>query len=110
MWYVGAMFQGTWFSKLLVLFASAFVSASILAPAQQLSDGTVYAGQPGATGFNGDNGKTTSAELSSPAGLAFDSKGNLYIADTGNNRIRKVAAGTGIITTFAGEAPSLKTV
>lgn len=41
-------------------------------------------------GFSGDGGPAASASLISPAGLAFDSAGNLYIADTGNNRIRKL--------------------
>ncbi|MGH9614869.1 MAG: hypothetical protein ACRD4P_17540, partial [Bryobacteraceae bacterium] len=96
------MFQGTWSSKLLIAFALAILSASMLAPAQQLSDGTVYAGKPRVRGFDGDDGQATSAELFGPTGLAFDSKGNLYIADTSNDRIRKVAADTGLITTFAG--------
>lgn len=55
----------------------------------------------GTVGFGGDNGPATSAELAGPEGLAFDDKGNLYIADTSNNRIRKVDP-NGIITTFAG--------
>jgi uncharacterized protein (TIGR03437 family) len=54
----------------------------------------------GATGFSGDNGPATSAELNFPAGVAVDSAGNLYIADTDNNRIRKVS--NGVITTVAG--------
>lgn len=53
-------------------------------------------------GFSGDGGPATSAELSRPSGVAVDDKGNLYIADTGNNRVRMVAAGTGIIGTLAG--------
>jgi trimeric autotransporter adhesin len=56
----------------------------------------------GTAGFTGDGAAATSAELDAPAGLAFDSAGNLYIADVFNNRIRKVAAGTGVITTYAG--------
>jgi hypothetical protein len=56
----------------------------------------------GTAGFGGDSGSATSAELYSPVGIALDSSGNLYVADTGNERIRKVAAGTGIITTVAG--------
>jgi uncharacterized protein (TIGR03437 family) len=54
----------------------------------------------GTAGFTGDNGSATSAELSNPIGVAVDSSGNLYIADSGNNVVRKVANGT--ITTFAG--------
>ena len=52
-------------------------------------------------GYSGDGGPATSAKLNVPAGLAVDSSGNLYIADTGNSAIRKVTAGTGIITTLA---------
>ena len=62
---------------------------------------TVVAGT-GTQGFAGDNGPATAAELDSPQGLALDSDGNLYIADTNNHRIRRVAAGTGVITTVAG--------
>lgn len=51
-------------------------------------------------GYSGDGGRATQADLSSPCGLAVDSKGNFYIADNGNSRIRQVAAG--IINTVAG--------
>lgn len=55
----------------------------------------------GGTG-TGDGGQATNAQitLSSPAGLATDGTGNLYIADTGNSRVRKVSP-NGIITTVA---------
>jgi uncharacterized repeat protein (TIGR01451 family) len=62
---------------------------------------TTVAGN-GTAGYAGDNGPATSAELNGPAGVAVDSAGNIYIADTSNNVVRKVAAGTGIITTVAG--------
>ena len=55
----------------------------------------------GTAGFAGDAASATSAQLNSPLGVAIDSSGNLYIADTGNHRIRKVTSG-GIISTFAG--------
>jgi len=55
----------------------------------------------GYAGFFGDGGPATKAMLKNPAAISFDSKGNLYIADMGNNRIRKVDK-KGIITTFAG--------
>jgi sugar lactone lactonase YvrE len=49
----------------------------------------------------GDGGKATDASLSTPFGLALDSNGNLFIADSGNNRVRKVTPG-GVISTVAG--------
>jgi serine/threonine protein kinase, bacterial len=55
----------------------------------------------GSAGFFGDDGPATKAMLKNPAAISFDSKGNLYIADMGSNRIRKVDT-QGIITTFAG--------
>jgi sugar lactone lactonase YvrE len=55
----------------------------------------------GSGGFSGDGGRATRAELSQPAGVAVDAKGNVYIADTRNQRVRKVTPG-GTITTIAG--------
>jgi sugar lactone lactonase YvrE len=67
---------------------------------------TTVAGTPNLTTFDptniGDNGPATHASIDIPAAIALDSAGNLYIADSGNNRIRKVTAATGIITTAAG--------
>ena len=74
---------------------------------------TTFAGTPGTSGYGGDGGGATGAFLSLPAGLAFDKAGNLYIADTGNNVIRKVAPSTGTtsgtITTYAGSFANGKT-
>ena len=53
-------------------------------------------------GFSGDDGPATEARLTAPLGLFVDSSGNIFIADTLNNRIRKVDGMTGIITTVAG--------
>lgn len=63
---------------------------------------TTVAGTGGAAGFSGDGGPATSARLSSPSALALDAAGNLFIADSGNHRIRRVTAATGIIITVAG--------
>ncbi len=63
---------------------------------------TTIAGN-GVAGYSGDNGLATSAKLNDPSlGIAFDHAGNFYIADDGNNVIRKVTVATGIITTVAG--------
>jgi sugar lactone lactonase YvrE len=56
----------------------------------------------GVQGFGGDGGTATAAELDSPAGLAIDVAGDLFIADSHNHRVREVAAATGFITTIAG--------
>jgi RHS repeat-associated protein len=55
----------------------------------------------GGGGFSGDNGPAADAALHRPQALATDGRGNLYIADTGNNRVRKVGT-DGRITTLAG--------
>jgi hypothetical protein len=60
---------------------------------------TTVAGD-GEQGYSGDGGTATDAQLDSPAGVAVDTKGNLYIADTHNHCIREVSGGT--ITTIAG--------
>src|SRR5436190_10804872 len=56
----------------------------------------------GVAGFGGDNGLATAARLRAPTRLALDAAGNLYIADSANNVVRKVTAATGVITRFAG--------
>jgi len=56
----------------------------------------------GNAGYDGDGGVATVADLNFPVATVLDASGNLYIADSYNNRVRKVAAGTGVITTVAG--------
>lgn len=56
----------------------------------------------GVIGFTGDGGFAVNAQLYEPGSVAVDGFGNLYVADSRNNRIRKVAIDTGIITTVAG--------
>jgi trimeric autotransporter adhesin len=53
-------------------------------------------------GFRGDGGPADSAQLNAPYGIALDRDGNLYIADLGNSRVRKVSASDGTIRTVAG--------
>jgi class 3 adenylate cyclase len=66
------------------------------------ADGTVttIAGT-GHAGFSGDRGPATSADLDAPQSIAIDSAGDIYIADSQNNRVRRVDP-QGIITTIAG--------
>ncbi len=78
-----------------------FIADTLNECIREVSNGviTTVAGN-GNDGFVGDGGPATSAEMFNPAGVAADSSGNLYIADTGNNRVRKVS--NGVITTVAG--------
>ena len=56
----------------------------------------------GTVGYNGDDILATAANLYSPTKVVFDASGNMYISDSGNHRIRKVTASTGMISTVAG--------
>jgi uncharacterized protein (TIGR03437 family) len=78
-----------------------YIADSANARVRKVSNGviTTVAGT-GALGFGGDGGPATSAQLYEPTGVAVDSAGNLFIADWGNQRIRKVSGG--VITTVAG--------
>ncbi len=66
---------------------------------------TIVAGT-GRHDYSGDGQRATAATLNFPRGLAVDPGGNLYIADSENNRIRKVNAADGIISTVAGSGPT----
>jgi sugar lactone lactonase YvrE len=58
----------------------------------------------GASGFSGDGGLATSAALRQPRGLVVDADGNVFVADHDNDRVRRIDAASGVITTFAGGA------
>ena len=89
-YYVALATHGNWSSA-----NSAQVASNACIASMNLVAGTT-------AGFGGDTGQATSALLNTPGGVAVDSSGNVFIADTTNNRIRKVTASTGIITTIAG--------
>jgi hypothetical protein len=69
-------------------------------PVGQMIPGIIstFAGTAGTSGNTGDGGAASAALLNTPTREAFDSSGNLYISDTANNTIRKIAATTGTIT------------
>src|SRR5260370_4722757 len=56
----------------------------------------------GASGYSGDGGLAINADFNQPSSIVLDAADNLYISDTLNNRVRRVDAKTGIITTYAG--------
>ncbi len=81
-----------------------FYSDQATSQVYSISNGTTAAvAGTGKTGFGGDNGAGTSAQLSNPNGVWVDGSGALWIADTGNQRVRKVD--NGAITTVAGTGP-----
>jgi DNA-binding beta-propeller fold protein YncE len=69
---------------------------------------TTLAGD-GNPGFKGDDRSAVLSQLRQPHSIAFDSRGNLLICDTGNSRLRLVSRETGIITTASGTGESIAT-
>jgi streptogramin lyase len=63
---------------------------------------TTVAGEGGKSGDDGDGGPASAAHLQGPKGIVFDANWNLLVADSGNDRIRRIDAATGVITTIAG--------
>ncbi|HEY4179288.1 MAG TPA: DUF4215 domain-containing protein [Kofleriaceae bacterium] len=64
---------------------------------------TTIAGTPAQRGFSGDGGPATAAQLYEPHAITRCASGDLFIADTGNHRVRRIAAGTNTITTVLGD-------
>src|SRR5215469_13563914 len=84
--------------KVAILGALVFLASGCFGQAPTYKISTVAG--TGTSGFSGDGGAATGAQLSGPISLAVDGSGNLYIADESNQRIRKISNGT--ITTVAG--------
>jgi sugar lactone lactonase YvrE len=72
---------------------------------------TTVAGTPGAKGSSGDTGPATQARFSTPRGIVLDAHGNLFIVDSGNNRVRLVTARVvgGVAQPFDGSASEIIT-
>lgn len=101
---VGAQLEGPVDVKLAPDGTVYFVDSEACVVYKIASDGslTVVAGAAGNCGFAGDGNAATSAQLNYPEAIAFDSTGNLFIADSGNYVVRKVDT-TGKISTIAGQ-------
>lgn len=81
-----------------------YISAPFSHVIWRLEAGTqeIYAGVENSAAFTGDGGPATAARFNVPNGLAVDAAGNLFVADTANQRVRRIDAATRIITTIAG--------
>jgi uncharacterized protein (TIGR03437 family) len=88
--------------RVLVASGKIYIADGVNQRIRMISAGTIttIAGD-GTAGYTGDAAAATKAELNDPTGMAFDSAGNLYIADASNNVIRMVST-SGIISTIAG--------
>ena len=78
--------------SLFAVFAQVNDAVATACALQQVVAGT------GVAGFSGDNGAATAAQLNDPLGLAVDSQGNLFIADSFNHRVRRLATDGSIST------------
>jgi trimeric autotransporter adhesin len=81
-----------------------FIADEFVGAIREVTAGTIstFAGEHFNYGYYGDGATAVGAEIQEPTGVAIDSSGNLYVADTSNNLIRKVDATTGNISTVAG--------
>jgi hypothetical protein len=86
-----------------VLLGTSYMTGSGTGPLVAMTPGVIstVAGNHTA-GYTGDGAAATSGELHTPSRVAVDSAGNIYIADSANNAVRKVTASTGFISTLAG--------
>src|ERR1035437_267040 len=98
------MYTGTGMKQLAICVLFSYLALCPEASAQTAIITTAAGNGMGISGFSGDGGPATLASLA-PEGFAADASGNLFIADTSNNRIRKVSA-SGTITTVAGAGTS----
>jgi sugar lactone lactonase YvrE len=92
-----SVLRSGWLLAVMVAFASLAAAPTAVAFPGEIN---TFAGT-GAAGFSGDGGPAISAKLNNPQGMAVDGVGDLYIADSFNYRVRKVAT-AGTITTVAG--------
>jgi uncharacterized protein (TIGR03437 family) len=103
---VGCEFGG--FPKGVGLKRELYIAAvALFAPSLCLAQGYIISTVAGGVAYSPFNGigngqPATNAFLNSPSGVAVDAAGNIYIADTGNNEVRKVSASTGVISAYAG--------
>ena len=65
-------------------------------------DGTLTTVAGGSQGFCGDGGPAASACFDTPMDVKLDSRGNIFVADTGNNRVRRIDGASGVVTTVVG--------
>jgi PA14 domain/NHL repeat len=88
-----------------VLYATSDASHTVsrlFKPTANTSLWVAFAGTGGTSGFGGDGFQSGVALLNGPSGLAVGPNDEIFVADTGNRRIRRIDAVTGVITTFAG--------
>ena len=87
-------------------FGNLYIADSAAARIRKVSPAGVFStiGGFGAPGIGGDNGPATQAYLSEPTSIAVDTQNNIYFADSGNHRIRRIGAADGKITTVAGDS------
>ena len=104
-------FPSRWVYPARLCFFGLFLSGALLphggllhaqAPSVSLLQQVSHLAGTGTPAYSGDSAPAASAAVNLPLGAAFDGGGNLYIADTGKNRVRCVDAVTGIITIVVG--------